>query len=181
MLDILADEPGRFVYGRGLGAGYHWDESYFPELFQVYGENRHQFADTIYTAGHSIWTYTLFSGGVIGVLVTLAMFAITMGYSLRAAWQNSQTVMGRWAWDAHLMFLPFVAMLATLSESITRNPFDERFTGVLFGFIAALPQFYFNRACYLRHRENEAAVTPQLILKEEDLPANWNDPAPAGA
>ena len=101
------------------------------------------------------------------------MFFATMLYSLRTAWLNSKTVMGRWAWDSHLMFLPFVAMLCVLSESITRNPFDERFTGVLFGFLVALPQFFFNRAFYLRHREQQAAIAPQIIFNEEDLPENW--------
>ena len=87
--------------------------------------------------------------------------------------------MGRWAWDAHLLFLPFVAMLCTLSESITRNPFDERFTGVLFGVMAALPQFFFNRAFYLRHREQEATLTPQIILQEDELPDDdWESAFP---
>jgi hypothetical protein len=181
MLDILSEEPATFLYGRGPGAWYYWDESYYPELFQVYPEDRHQFADKIYTAGHSIWTYTLFSSGIIGILVTLGMFFATMYLSLRASWLNSTTVMGRWSWDAHLMFLPFVAMLCVLSESITRNPFDERFTGVLFGFMAALPQFFHNRAFYLRHREQQAAVAPQIILHEEDLPSNWEGSSPSRA
>lgn len=175
MVDILSDEPITFLYGKGLGASYYWDESFFPELFQVYPEDRHQFADDIYTAGHSIWTYTLFSSGIIGILITIGMFLAVMGFCLWAAWTNAQTVMGRWAMDAHLLFLPFVAMLCTLSESITRNPFDERMTGVMFGFMAALPQFFFNRAHYLRHREQEASLTPQIILQEEDLPSDWED------
>lgn len=179
MLDILSEEPLSFVYGKGLGASYYWDESFFPELFQVYPEDRHQFADDIYTAGHSIWTYTLFSSGIIGMALTIGMFLAVMGFSLWAAWTNAQTVMGRWAWDAHLLFLPFVAMLCTLSESITRNPFDERFTGVLFGVMAALPQFFFNRAFYLRHREQEATLTPQIILQEDELPDDdWESAFP---
>jgi hypothetical protein len=181
MIDILAKEPASFVYGRGPGASYYWDESYFPELFMVYPEDRHQFAEEIFTAGHSIWTYTLFSSGIIGILIVLGTFFITMGLSLRAAWRNSRTVMGRWAWDAHLMFLPFVSMLCLLSESITRNPFDERFTGVLLGFMIALPQFFFNRAFFLQHREQEAALTPQLIITEDDLPTHWQGAFPGHA
>jgi len=181
MLDILSNEPVSFLFGRGPGAWYYWDESFYPELFQVYPKDRHQFADRIYTAGHSIWTYTLFSSGIIGVLITLGMFLATMFLSLRTSWLNSKTVMGRWSWDAHLMFLPFVAMLCVLSESITRNPFDERFTGVLFGIMVALPQFFFNRAHYLRYREQQAAVAPQIILNEEDLPSNWEGTFPSRA
>lgn len=181
MIDILSREPASFIYGRGPGASYYWDESYYPELFMVYPEDRHQFAEEIYTAGHSIWTYTLFSSGAIGILIVLGTFFLAMGLSLKAAHLNSKTVMGRWAWDAHLMFLPFVSMLCVLSESITRNPFDERFTGVMFGFMIALPQFFFNRAFYLQHREQEAAIAPQLILGEDDLPTNWQGAFPSRA
>jgi len=167
MWDILAKEPHSFIYGRGLGAAYYWDESYYPELFLVYPNDRHQFPDEIYTAGHSIWTYTLFSTGFIGIGVTLLSFFIPMGLSLHAARLNSLTVMGPRAWDSFLVFLPFVAMWATLSESVTRNPFDERFTGVLFAFMMALPQFFYNRAFYLRYREALGQDAPQIILDEE--------------
>lgn len=167
MWDILASEPHSFVYGKGLGASYYWDESYYPELFLVYPNDRHQFPHEIYSAGHSIWTYTLFSTGFVGVGIMLLAFFIPMILSLRAARAISHTVMGPRAWDSFLVFLPFVAMWAVLSESITRNPFDERFTGVLFGFMMALPQFFFNRACFLTYREQVGQNVSQLVLDEE--------------
>jgi len=167
MWDILAKDPHSFIYGRGLGAAYYWDESYYPELFLVYPNDRHQFPDEIFSAGHSIWTYTLFSTGFIGIVIVLLSFFIPMGLSLHAARLNSKTVMGPRAWDSFLVFLPFISMWATLSESITRNPFDERFTGVLFGFMVALPQFFYNRAFFLRYREALGQETTQLILDEE--------------
>lgn len=167
MWDLLAEKPHSFLYGRGLGAAYYWDEDYYPELFLVYPEDRHQFPDEIYSAGHSIWTYTLFSTGFVGVAVVLLSFFLPMGLSLHAAWLNSRTVMGPRGWDSFLVFLPFVSMWATMSESITRNPFDERFTGVLFGFMMALPQFFHNRAFYLHFRETLGQTSTQIILDEE--------------
>ncbi|MEM6279535.1 MAG: hypothetical protein AAF733_08660 [Verrucomicrobiota bacterium] len=167
MWDILAKEPHSFLYGKGLGASYYWDESYYPELFLVYPNDRHQFPDEIYTAGHSIWTYTLFSTGFIGVALTLLAFFFPMALSLHSARLNAKTVMGPRAWDSFLVFLPFVAMWAVLSESITRNPFDERFTGVLFGFMMALPQFFYNRACFLNYREAVGQQVAQMIIDEE--------------
>src|SRR5690606_12796212 len=161
MWDILAEQPHSFLYGRGLGAAYYWDESYYPELFLVYPNDRHQFPDEIFSAGHSIWTYTLFSTGFIAVAITLLASFIPMGFSLHAAWLNSRTGMGPRAWDSFLVCLPFVAMWATLSESITRSPFDERFTGVLFAFMMALAQFFPNRAFYLRYRETLGQTAPQ--------------------
>lgn len=179
MWDILAQEPHSFIYGRGLGAAYYWDEDYFPELFLVYPADRHQFPDEIFSAGHSIWTYTLFSTGFVGVLITLLSFFVPMGLSLHSARLNSHTVMGPRAWDSFLVFLPFIAMLATLSESVTRNPFDERFTGPMFAFMMALPQFFYNRAFYLRYREDLGNTSPQIILDEETA-AHIEDTAPTG-
>ncbi len=169
MLDLLSKDTESFIFGKGLGAAYYWDEDYYPELFLVYPDDRHQFPLDIYSAGHSIWTYTLFSSGFIGVGVVLASFFFTMGFSLWSCYLNSKTVMGARAWDSFLIFLPFVGMWSVLSESVTRNPFDERFTGVLFGFILVFSQFYFNRAFFLRFREKCAQATPQFIL-EESLP-----------
>lgn len=169
MLNILKEDPYDFIYGKGLGAAYYWDESYFPELFLVYPADRHQFPDYIYSAGHSIWTYTLFSRGFIGILFMLGAFFGVMTLSLHSAWLNSRTVMGPRAWDSFLMFYPFIAMWSVLSESITRNPFDERFTGVLFGFVAAFPQFFYNRAYYLNYRESVGQETAQIIVDESIL------------
>lgn len=175
MINILSDEPHSFIYGKGLGAAYYWDEAYYPELFLVYPNDRHQFPDEIFSAGHSIWTYTLFSSGVIGLCFTLGAFFIPMGLSLHSARLISKTVMGPRAWDSFLMFLPFVAMWATLSESITRNPFDERFTGVLLGFMIALPQFFYNRAFFLKYREGVGQEATQIILDDEMLPEEYID------
>ena len=105
----------------------------------------------------------------------VVVFLGTMGLSLHSAYLNSRTVMGPRAFDTFLIFLPFVGMWAVLSESITRNPFDERFTGVLFGFIMALPQFYYNRAHYLMFREKLGQEAAQVILDEDSLPEDLRD------
>jgi len=176
MYNILKEDPFTFIYGKGLGAAYYWDETYFPELFLVYPDNRHQFPDHIYSAGHSIWTYTLFSRGFIGILFTLTAFFGVMIFSLHSAWLNSRTVMGPRAWDSFLMFFPFIAMWAVLSESITRNPFDERLTGVLFGFALAFPQFFYNRAYYLKYREQVGQESVQIIIDDSLIPDNEDAP-----
>ncbi len=178
MWEALENNPETFVYGKGIGAGYHGEKSVFPELHQFSEGDRHSTSETIYTAGHSFWTYTLFSSGWIGIAFTIGAFLYTMWFSLRAAKLNSLTVMGKRAPDTYLIFLPLVATLATLSESITRNPFDERFTGVLIGFMFVFPQVFYNRAFYLMHREEVSNTAPQIILGEDDLPDDWNGAFP---
>ncbi|MDF1755350.1 MAG: hypothetical protein P1U89_21355 [Verrucomicrobiales bacterium] len=167
MWDILAKDPHTFIYGKGLGASYYWDETFYPELFLVYPEDRHQFPLDIYSAGHSIWTYTLFSRGFVGVFLLLLSFFVCMGMSLHTFYLNSRTVAGKRSPDIFLVAFPFVAMWAVLSESITLNPFDERYTGVLYGFILAFPQFFYNRICYLRFREERTFSAPQMIIDQD--------------
>ena len=174
MWTILKKDPFSFIYGKGLGAPYYWDESFYPELFLVYPNDRHQFPLEIYSAGHSIWTYTVFSRGFIGILYVLVAIFGTMALSIHSARLNSLTVMGPRAWDSFLMFLPFVTMWAILSESITRNPFDERLTGPLFGFMMALPQFFYNRSFYLDYRESVGKESEQILLDESLVPDEFS-------
>ena len=35
-ITLLNAEPATYLYGRGLGATYYWDESYMPELAPTY-------------------------------------------------------------------------------------------------------------------------------------------------
>jgi hypothetical protein len=121
---ILRDDPIHFIHGRGLGSTYHWDSSYFPEIWKVIPKDQIQTED-VWSAGHSVWTYGLLSGGVIGVAAYLVLLGSTGALSLLSARANS-TDPGPDQW---LAFLPFVATCCLLSETLTANPFQERLTG----------------------------------------------------
>ena len=76
-----------WIYGRGLGAPYYWDESYAVELAQYTYGNEDLFraeSRDIRFPGHSIWTYAVFSGGVIGGLFYVGLFAVAVGMSLHS-------------------------------------------------------------------------------------------------
>jgi hypothetical protein len=150
MWTILSKNPVHFIHGRGYGCSYYWDPAYLPEIWLVLPKTETDVED-IWFAGHSMWTYGLLSGGVIGVAAVMILLGSAAGLSLKAARDNSP-VHGPDQW---LAFLPFVATCCLLSESLTANPFQERLAGILFGMMAGLSQSFMVRASWI-HPQVEA-------------------------
>jgi len=143
--DLLNREPLTWLYGKGLGAGYYWDESYAVELAQFTYGNEDEFRG--YTAdirfpGHSIWTYAVFSGGILGGMIYLGTFAVATGLAFRSTHylQQARTYPLETAW------LPFICLMAFLSQSLTFNPFIERAGGLVLGIVIGFPQFLYAAA-----------------------------------
>lgn len=155
IMHILDSDPVHFIHGRGIGTSYYWDPAYLPEIQMVIPKEEAGL-DDIWFAGHSIWTYGLLSGGVIALCAYLGLFGGTIGFSLMAARANA-TDPGPDQW---LAFLPFVATICLLSESLTANPFQERLVGVLFGVMVGLPQAFLVRASWIHTSARPAAVRP---------------------
>lgn len=142
--EILLREPVHFIHGRGIGASYHWSHAYQPEILLVFPKEL-ETGHEVWFAGHSVWTYALFSGGGIALLAYLGLIGGTMASSLRAARANASDP----GPDQWLVFLPFVAACCLLSESLTSNPFDERLAGMTFGMMAGLSQAFMVRASWI--------------------------------
>jgi hypothetical protein len=141
---ILSNDPVHLIHGKGIGSSYYWDGAYLPEIWLVIPRKGNEF-DEIWFAGHSIWTYGLLSGGLIGIVCYLILFTGTAALSLTAARANSSDP----GPDQWLAFLPFVAMGCVLSESFTSNPFQERLFGIIFGLMAGLPQAFMVRSSWI--------------------------------
>jgi hypothetical protein len=137
MFVLLEADPMRFLYGKGLGANYYWDQSYFPELLRVYG-NAEFIGGDYWFPGHSVWTYSLFSGGAFAVCCYLFLFGwmIVMGLS------SGSYALKTGAFEPALAFLPFIIGLCYFSQTLTSNPFGERFSAQILGLCAAMPQFF---------------------------------------
>ena len=149
---ILTDDPVHFIHGRGVGSSYYWDPAYLPEIYLVIPKEDVE-ADGIWFAGHSVWTYGLLSGGVIGLACYLGLLGGTMVAAMAAARANTSHP----GPDQWLAFLPFVATCCVISETLTANPFQERLTGILFGMMAGLPQAFLLRASWIHaHAGNTA-------------------------
>ncbi|MFN0127807.1 MAG: hypothetical protein ACKV19_14095 [Verrucomicrobiales bacterium] len=150
MLTILEKDPVHFVIGKGMGGSYYWDPSYWPELWTVYPSN-YDFSGDIWFNGHSVWTYTLFSGGGIGLVLHLAFFGAAVLHGLAAVRASARS--GRVDGQTWLGFLPVFTVCCLLSESFTSNQLAERLAGVMLGLSAGLPQ-----ALYRSTRRRTAGV-----------------------
>lgn len=140
MFDILDKEPLHYITGKGMGAPYYWDASYWPELYVIYPSDT-DFSDEIWWNGHSVWTYTIFATGVIGLLFHLGLFGGAIAHGLYAVrWQARKGRVDDQTW---LGFLPVFVVMCLLSESATSNQLVERLPGVMLGLAAGLPQALF--------------------------------------
>jgi hypothetical protein len=144
MMKILSEDPVHFINGKGIGSSYYWDRAYIPEINLVIPNEGDNF-DGMWFAGHSVWTYSLLSGGVIALLAFILLLISTAWLSVISAKQNSSDP----GPDQWLAFLPFIATCCLLSETLTANPFDARLVGIIFGMMAGLPQAFMVRASWI--------------------------------
>lgn len=144
IFEILNRDPVHYLFGRGIGASYYWHSKYMPAIHLVYPPDE-EIGNDVWFAGHSTWTYSLFSGGVIGLLAHLALIGGVMAASLGAARANASDP----GPDQWLAFLPFAAACCLLSETLTSNPFDERLAAMIFGMMAGLSQSFLVRASWI--------------------------------
>ena len=141
----LESDPAHFINGRGVGASYNWDLAYMPEINLIIPTEGEPLGTDMWFAGHSTWTYALFSGGIIGELGMIVFFVSIMVISLRAAKANTSDP----GPDQWLAFLPFIVIFSLLSETLTSNPLHERLAGMLIGMMAGLSQSFFVRASWI--------------------------------
>ncbi|MEP4078303.1 hypothetical protein [Haloferula sp.] len=144
IFEILNKDPIHYIYGHGIGGSYYWDPAYFPEIYLVYPKDM-VLGDDVWFAGHSTWTYALFSGGVIALIAYLALIFGNMAASLLSARANASHS----GPDYWIAFLPFVAACCVLSQSVTANPFDERLASIFIGLMVGLPQVFYVRASWI--------------------------------
>jgi hypothetical protein len=155
---LLDEDPLRFAYGKGLGANYYWHSSYYPELLQVYPDTE-EISKDIFVPGHSVWTYSLFTGGGFAVICYgfIFIWLVVIGLSC-----GKQTVLHR-SDSLALAYLPFIAGICYFSQTLTSNPFCERFSAQILGLLVAMPQMFFLRAA-----TNRSSV-PQVQFANADF------------
>lgn len=156
--DLLNEEPSTWIFGRGVGYPYYWDESFIPELMYTYDDPdafRSQTIDVRFP-GHSIWTYAAFSGGILGLLWYLWLFFA----SIRQSWKCTKLLPGLPKFPLEIAFMPLAGLLAYVGESLTTNPFIERTGGLVLGVMVAFPQFIY--AAHYRKNMKAQGVPVQI-------------------
>ncbi|MBB5352866.1 hypothetical protein HNR46_003115 [Haloferula luteola] len=156
---ILGSDPISYLYGKGIGASYYWDAAYLPEIYLVYPKEE-QLGVDVWFSGHSIWTYSMFSGGIIALLCVIGLFIATIVQSIKAAKANA----GMPGPDYWIAFMPLVFTACFLSLTLTSNPFDERLLALMFGVMATLPQAFFIRGSWI-HSFTDRLITSDSPTK----------------
>ncbi len=163
MFSILNENKFSWVWGKGYGATYHWNDDYLPELYLTY-RKLEEYPSEITSAGHSLWTYSVFASGIFGVIAWLLLFSIPAFAALVASYKQSR--LADWKDDFHYVGLGFICSVTMISATILENPFDNRITGPLTGIAAALPLYYITQA-YLLQRSRNREVDNQWQLQYE--------------
>ena len=145
---LLEADPLRFIYGKGLGANYYWHSSYYPELLEVYPDTD-EIGQDIFVPGHSVWTYSLFSGGGFAV----ACYAFMFFWLVFLGFASGRLAMLRRTDALHLAYLPCIAGVCYFSQTLTANPFGERFSAQILGLLVALPQVFFLRSAMTQRNQ----------------------------
>lgn len=136
-MNLLFETPLTTLVGRGLGSVYLWDYEYFNLLSQVI--SMHILEDSEpWFAGHSVWVYSLYSGGFLfGLLVPFCLIRSTI-----------------WSWvcirnsvlytKENKIIIIFFSLICVsiFTASFTANPFGVRIIGLLFGMGVVLPVLF---------------------------------------
>jgi hypothetical protein len=147
---LLNAEPATWIYGRGLGYPYYWDDAFIPELAQYTYGNEDIFRaaySVVKFPGHSVWTYATFSGGILGLLFYLGLFVGSTWWALKAT-RKLRTGSN---FPLDIAYLPFVGLVGFLSLSLTFNPFIERASAISIGMLMTFPAFLIRSAWQQRN------------------------------
>jgi hypothetical protein len=162
----LNEDPLNYLFGMGIGHAYGWDESYATELSYTFGNIdifRSEYGNLTFP-GHAIWTYALYSGGIIGLVAHFGFFVILV----RLCWRAGGKLRQATNIPLPIGWIPFAGILAYLSASLTFNPFIERAAGIVLGFMAGFPQFIYRDALRM---EAWRAATRKLSASESNRAA----------
>jgi hypothetical protein len=125
-LELWAETPFTWAFGRGFGAEYTWHIDYFVLLSQVLSPQELALVHTF--GGHNFWAYSLFSGGVVSgfwlPLAFLVSVVLLMHKVRRKADSNAAYTL---ASRANLVLVAF------LLSTIGGNPLSFRYAGLLYG------------------------------------------------
>ena len=135
-MDLLFESIFTTLIGRGLGSVYLWDSQYFyllKEVIPILKLEDH----TPWQAGHSLWVYSLYSGGFLFGLIIPYCLIRTLIYSgsiVKKSFLLNES--------SELVEIIFFTLLVTsiIGASFTANPFGERLVGLLMGLGLITPQ-----------------------------------------
>jgi hypothetical protein len=138
----LTENMRSLLFGRGLGSEYFWDYNFFFSLKSVYSWN-----DLInksgWYGGHSMWVYSLYSGGLLFGWVIIAISFLSL-FRIMAVVKEKH-LNNDYFLKSNAPLLLFL-ILGFISQGFTSHPLSNRFfaliAGLLFGLIQWVYELY---------------------------------------
>lgn len=150
-MDLLFESFGSSIIGKGLGSSFSWSSMYFEQLSQIIPLWKLEQIN-VWTTGHSLWVYSLYSGGIIfGLLVPICI--ISSLYFSRKGIMFASSFFTKEDIEKTVFFSLITASI--VGASFLANPLGERITGVFLGFGLVVPlllvnQLQLNRVNYAK-------------------------------
>jgi hypothetical protein len=127
----LTENMSSLIFGRGLGSEYFWDYNYFFVLKSVYSWNDFINKGGWY-GGHSMWVYSLYSGGLLfgWIIIAISFFSLfRMLAVVKKKHIHYDYILTSFA--PLLLFL----ILGYISQGFTSHPLSNRFFALIAGFV----------------------------------------------
>ncbi len=138
----LTENMSSLIFGRGLGSEYFWDDNFFFALKSVYSWNDFINKSGWY-GGHSMWVYSLYSGGLLFGWVILATSFLSLFRILAVV--NNKHLNNDYFLSSYAPLL-LLLILGYISQGFTSHPLSKRFfaliAGLVFGIIHWLYDYY---------------------------------------
>lgn len=123
------------LFGRGVGSTYVWSDAY-NTLLAAYVPEMQQYGEvSSWYGGHSLWMYSIYTGGVLFGWMVPLVFIWTLKISYAAAIRSKSHDITLWH---RYTSLPFFLFLAYFAQTFVRDNFVERFEGLILGILCGL-------------------------------------------
>ena len=129
----LTQSAVTILIGNGIGANYQWDQDILASLpFDMVREPE-------WFAGHSTWSYSFFSSGLVLGFVPPLILIFGMGYGCISVVRRSADALSIGE------VMSFLIALAYVGQSFTSNVFSERYGALILGVIIGSMFIYGNK------------------------------------
>ena len=142
----LTENIVSLFFGRGLGSEYFWDPQYLYDIGRFIGFSNIQ-EKTGWYSGHSMWIYSLYSGGFLFGWVIIAVLLLSL-FRIMAVIRRMNSVRTPIFRDI-APFLFFV-ILAFVSQGFTSSPLADRFSALIIGLVFGMVYWFYD---YLKLEE----------------------------
>ena len=134
-MQLLFDNNISPLIGRGIGSSYVWDETYFSLLSAVFHETALEDIAP-WTTSHSLWVYSIYSGGLIFGLIVPCYFILCCYSSIRKMKVSMEQGTIN---EVKCYVFICLCILGFVSLSFTSHPLGVRTTGLVLGILTILP------------------------------------------